>query len=161
MNKCIKIFLYVVGCIVVAVFSIFILLNILHIPLFNCHFGLVQTSSMEPSLNKNDLIVYSKQQEYKTGDIVCFMQNSHLTAHRIIAINDNLIVTKGDSSTQSDTPITSAQILGEIVYSSSFLGNILAFFQHFSGIFIIFVLILGILYIFKFKNKLRKNKALK
>ena len=153
MNKYIKIPLCIFGCIVLALFSIFLLLNIFNIPVFNYYFGLVQTQSMEPALNKNDLIIYSQQQEYKTGDIVCFIQNSRLTAHRIVAVNGENIVTKGDNSTQNDVAVTSNQILGEVVYKSAFLGNILAFFQHFSGIFIILALFLLILYIFKFKKR--------
>ena len=153
--KYIKILAFVLGAVIVVLLCVFILLNVLHIPLFNCYFGLVQTQSMEPALNENDLIVYSKQPEYKTGDIVCFMQNARLTAHRIIAVNEDSIVTKGDNSAQNDGEIARNQILGAVVYKSAFLGNFLAFFQHFSGIFVILVLFLCIFYIY---HKIIKNK---
>ena len=139
-------------CVFLIIFTIFLFFG-------QFSLGVVQSSSMAPTLQKGELIVFSAQAEYKTGDIVCYIDDSRLTAHRITLINGDLVITQGDNSATTSTLPTS-KILGKVILNSAFLGQILAFFQHFWGIFVIFLIILIIFYFYKRKTT-SKNRCSK
>ena len=65
-------------------------------------FAGISTSSMSPSLSKGDLAVFSPQPSYNPGDIVVFRHNKHLITHRILSIQGDSIVTKGDANALAD-----------------------------------------------------------
>ncbi len=120
--------------------------------------GLVESSSMSPALQKGDFVLFSPQAEYAIGDIVCYIDASRLTAHRITAISPEAITTKGDNGAVTNT-LPANQILGKVVLNSSFLGGILAFFQHFWGIFVIFLVILFVFALTKKRDSLPQRGA--
>lgn len=72
--------------------------------------------SMEPIINSGDKLYIEKRvKKICLGDIVVFTQKRILLGHRVVKISKNIIITKGDSMSQSDLPHRQSQILGKVV----------------------------------------------
>ena len=57
------------------------------------------------------------------GDIITYEEDeNYFVTHRIIAKDDNKLITKGDRNNEVDTEILNSQILGKVVYHSLFWG---------------------------------------
>ena len=75
----------------------------------------VLSHSMTPTLNMGDyIIIDTEAAEFKVGDIIAFRYDtsSNIIAHRIISIDGDNYLTKGDMSSTEDIPIISSQIIG-------------------------------------------------
>ena len=99
---------------------------------------------MKPYLNIKDLIVIKKSDRYKINDIVTYKTNDGSTiTHRIISINHNEIITKGDANSSNDFPITKDKIIGKLIlriHNIDFIDYILS-----KPFFWIMLFIIGIL----------------
>ena len=87
------------------------------------HF-LVKGGSMLPTIKPNQKIKILKTKDVKIGDIIVFKGNTNLkkkknknlkVIHRVVRINGNKIITKGDHRCFCDLPITSKEILGKVI----------------------------------------------
>lgn len=77
----------------------------------------VASGSMNPYLKIGDFILIKKQNQYDTGDIVTYdVNNEYVVTHRIVLINGNDIITKGDANNTNDSPINEQQILGKVIF---------------------------------------------
>ncbi len=88
----------------------------------------VVSGSMEPTINVGDIIVINTNvKEYKKGDIVTFKDvNGSYVTHRIMEINDEVMITKGDyegNSPDEEMPINS--LVGKYVFKINAFGNIM------------------------------------
>ena len=105
---------------IVIVLIFFLLINILSIT-NNSFFGFrvfrVGSGSMEPTLKVNSLILVKSNNNYNVSDIVTYEENSDYITHRIISINDDEIITKGDANNIEDKPITKDMIIGKLIYA--------------------------------------------
>lgn len=75
----------------------------------------VQTGSMADEINAGDWIIVKSQKNFKTDDIVTFMQDGEFITHRIVEMFNNTIVTKGDANNTKDAPINKDQIVGKVI----------------------------------------------
>lgn len=85
---------------------------------FGYTFFKVVTGSMADTINIDDLVIVEikeEETEYKENDIIVFKQDDNMITHRIIKINENEIITKGDANNTTDEPITRDQIIGLVV----------------------------------------------
>ena len=98
----------------------------------------VVSGSMEPAI-----IIDTKDKHYKTKDIVTFRDENNFVTHRIVAINDDEIVTKGDSNNAEDKAITKKDVVGKYVTKISNAGRVLASFK--SPLTMVMIFIIGIL----------------
>lgn len=104
--------------------------------------SVVLSGSMEPALSVNDLVIIREQKSYETGDIVVYQDGSSLVIHRIISIDGDKAVTKGDANNTADQPIEMSAIKGKEVVSIPFVGALLQFLKTPVGfVFIIFAAI--------------------
>lgn len=66
----------------------------------------VSSNSMVPTFEKGDFIIIKKQKEYNVGDIITYeteeQGTKYLVTHRIIEINENGYITKGDANNTKD-----------------------------------------------------------
>ena len=79
---------------------------------------IVETGSMESTLQIGDMILIKDTGEYKIGDIITYLHEGDRipTTHRIIGYTDNGYITKGDNNNVKDTDsVTDDIILGEMV----------------------------------------------
>jgi SOS-response transcriptional repressor LexA len=75
-------------------------------------------------LSKGDLLFVVKADDARAGDIVIYQRagNSMTIVHRIIEINNENVVTKGDNNLYPDQPILKANIQGKVVFAIPVLG---------------------------------------
>ncbi len=82
---------------------------------------------MEPSLKINDFVIMRKTKSIKVNDIILYKLNNSEILHRVIRINNNEIVTKGDANNKEDNPISINQVTGVYVGKIKYLGSIIIF----------------------------------
>ena len=82
---------------------------------------------MEPSLKINDFVIMRKTKSIKVNDIISYKLNNSEILHRVIRINNNEIVTKGDANNKEDNPISINQVTGVYVGKIKYLGSIITF----------------------------------
>lgn len=78
--------------------------------------AVVLSGSMEPALSTDDLIVVRRTQEVAVGDIVVYQNGTILVVHRIVAIDGDSVVTKGDANNVADDPIGRDAIKGTVLF---------------------------------------------
>lgn len=87
----------------------------------------VVSESMEPLLHRGDLVLRSSTELVTpcVGDIVSFeppWYEGKTVTHRLISIDGDKIITKGDNNSFSDPPISEEHLTGVIVGKARFLG---------------------------------------
>ncbi len=105
----------------------------------------VVSGSMEPEINIGDLIIIDTlDKDYHEKDIVTFYDTEDtFVTHRIVSINEDEIITKGDSNNSEDGVITKDKIVGKYKFKIKGLGKIIAVIK--KPITMILILIVGIL----------------
>lgn len=94
---------------------------------FGIRTAIVLTGSMEPSLKINDFVIMRKTKSIKVNDIISYKLNNSEILHRVIKINNGLVVTKGDANNKEDNPININQVTGVYVGKIKYLGSIITF----------------------------------
>jgi len=77
--------------------------------------AVVMTGSMEPNLPTDSLIFVNKTNDYKEGDIVVIQDYYNLVVHRIVFIDEDIVITKGDANNSEDEPMPLSSIRGKVV----------------------------------------------
>ena len=98
---------------------IFILLNVFSInnkSLFGFRIYKVGSGSMEPTIHVNSLILIKESNNYKEKDIVTYYDNNSYVTHRIVSVDKDTIITKGDANNTEDKPINKKQVVGKLIY---------------------------------------------
>ena len=94
---------------------------------FNYYVFKVITGSMEDTISIGDTIVVKKTKNVKVNDIVIYEKDGIFITHRIVKIDGNSIITKGDANNTEDDPITKNQILGKYIKKAKVLGFIVKY----------------------------------
>lgn len=88
-----------------------------YISYFGYTFFEVASGSMSDTINIKDLVIIKIGNDgLKVDDIVTYKSNEDFITHRIISINDNSIITKGDANNDSDRPVDRNDVLGKVVF---------------------------------------------
>jgi len=95
----------------------------------------VSSNSMEPVLEKGDLILIkgTKKGDIKIGDIIVYKGENGFIIHRVIKIQEENLITKGDANLYPDLPVEYEKVIGRTVniggepFIIPYLGNITAF----------------------------------
>ena len=82
----------------------------------------VLSGSMEPHLSTGDLLLLVERENYSVRDVVVFQDGRTAVVHRIISMDEQEIITKGDANNAPDEPITREQIKGEVVLAIPLVG---------------------------------------
>lgn len=79
---------------------------------------IVKSNSMYPELRINDIIIIKKSNNYNVNDIITYStDNKVLITHRIVKINDNDFITKGDNNNSEDKEkIKLENIKGKVIH---------------------------------------------
>ncbi|MBR5248161.1 MAG: signal peptidase I [Lachnospiraceae bacterium] len=96
---------------------------------FGYGIAIVLSGSMEPVISKDDLILVKESESYAVDDIVVYQNINSLVVHRIIAIDGDSIITKGDANNVADEPISAADIKGKVLMWNSFAGKCVSFLK--------------------------------
>lgn len=90
---------------------------------FGYGFATVLSGSMEPALSAGDLVVIQKTDKLAPGDIVVYQSGKDLIIHRITALGEDMLQTKGDANPVPDPPIAVSSVKGKLVHRIPVLGN--------------------------------------
>jgi hypothetical protein len=74
--------------------------------------------SMHPLIRSGDLLHVEPNRDAKVGDVVLTLADRGLTAHRVIARNGDLLITRGDNAPSDDSPIDISRVLGRVRVSA-------------------------------------------
>jgi signal peptidase len=78
----------------------------------------ITSGSMWPDLKQGDIVFIkgiSDKSEVALGEIVVYENEKGFTIHRVVKLNDETLVTKGDANNMEDQPIAYGQLIGEAV----------------------------------------------
>ncbi len=105
----------------------------------------VVSGSMEPTIHIGDYIVVDTHvKEFHENDIVTFRDvNGSFVTHRLVKIQDDLMITKGDANDPEDEPMPMSSIVGLYRFKLTSLGKVFASFK--TPFVSIMILVIGIL----------------
>ncbi len=86
----------------------------------------VVSGSMEPTIHVGDLIIINtKNETYNKEDIITFYDaDGNFVTHRIVSIDDKMMITKGDNNNTSDEAISVDRIVGKYVTKINGFGKL-------------------------------------
>jgi len=76
----------------------------------------ITSGSMWPALKEGDFIFIKgieNREEIKVGDIIVYSNPKGFTIHRVIKLNEDTVVTKGDANNVNDSPVRYEEIVGK------------------------------------------------
>ena len=116
--------------------------------LFGYTFFEVATGSMSPTMEIGDVVIVKITKQVEQNDIIVYIDGENIITHRLIEINDNELIAKGDANNSEDKPIHQDMVLGEVIKilpkigiwrkiftSSEVVGLILVLIVLFSAVF--------------------------
>ena len=152
MKKVQKVLIYLVG-ICLSLILIYNIYNMINLKIFKKDlttingYGILDviSGSMEPTIKVGDLIVINtKDKNINVGDVVTFYDvDMAFVTHRVVSINDDMMITKGDANDSLDDPIPLNNIVGKYVFKINGLGAFLTSLKN--PLVSIIILIIGIL----------------
>jgi signal peptidase I len=80
---------------------------------------------MERGIHVNDYIFVLKQNSYKKNDVITFKYEDTFITHRIVKIDGNKIITKGDANNVEDDEISVDKVVGKVIYNGGILNIII------------------------------------
>lgn len=84
--------------------------------IFGYSFFRVETGSMSGTFEINDIIIVKITKNVKNNDIITFKEKDNIITHRIIKIDGEEIVTKGDANNSEDEAISKDVIIGKVIF---------------------------------------------
>lgn len=101
----------------------------------------VQSGSMQPAISAGSLILVSKAESYRLGDVITYSRGRTLTTHRLVEIRGQEFITKGDANQATDsTTVKKEQILGKLVLAVPYLGYPVSFTKSLPGLILVVVI---------------------
>jgi len=139
--------------VIILVFNIynFVCIKVLHKDLATVNgYAVLEviSRSMEPTIKKGDMIIINtKAKDYKVNDIITFRdKEGSLVTHKIISLDEDTMITKGDNNNTEDGMSERSAIVGKYVKKIAGLGVILASLK--SPITMVMIFVIGVLVCF-------------
>ena len=101
---------------------------------------------MANTINIGDIVVVKVNEAFKENDIIVYKEENSFITHRVIKIDGQDLITRGDANNSEDKPIKSDQILGKVIYIIPKIGiwrRVLAS-PEILGMIIISIILLGV-----------------
>jgi len=79
----------------------------------------ITSSSMWPVIKKGDIIFIKGvdgKNDISIGDIVVYNNPRGFTIHRVVELNEDTFITKGDANNVNDPPVKYEELIGKAVY---------------------------------------------
>ena len=96
------------------VFSIKVLHN-KYINIFGYSVFEVATGSMHGAIEIDDAVLVKIGSDYQKDDIITYQNGDDFITHRVISVQDDLVITKGDANNVNDNPVEKNLVLGKVV----------------------------------------------
>lgn len=108
----------------------FIMLNVFKHSYTN-YFGYtyfeILTGSMKDEIDVDDYVFVKITKDVNEHDIISYTSEDDVITHRIISINDDEIITKGDFNNTYDEPITKDDVIGKVIFIGHKYGKFMKF----------------------------------
>jgi len=118
---------------------------------------IVISGSMEPTISAGDLLIIREQSQYQVDDIVTYEWGNSLCTHRIVSIEGDQMITKGDANNTTDEPTPIALINGKVVFSIPGFGNFILFLKTPFGLLLIALTAIALVEVPNLLNKRKPN----
>ena len=118
-----KIMTYIL-CVILCLFVFLAIFNFISVSIlkddyanyFGYTFFEVVSGSMSPSIEKGDLILVKLSKNFNEGDIISYKSNDGaIITHRVIDIDGNSIITKGDYNNTEDSAFNRENVIGKVI----------------------------------------------
>ncbi|MBR6505878.1 signal peptidase I [Candidatus Saccharibacteria bacterium] len=118
--------------------AVLITLTILVSGVFRYKMIAIASNSMSPAFERGDAVVYNKDAELETGDVLAFVHEGKTITHRIVKILEydtgKVYYTKGDANSTSDNyEIREDSVLGKVLYVVKYIGLPTVLFKEIIG----------------------------
>lgn len=126
--------------------------------LFGYTFFEVATGSMSPTMEIGDVVIVKITKQVEKNDIIVYIDGENIITHRLIEINDNELIAKGDANNSEDRPIQQHMLLGEVIKILPKIGIWRKIFTSSEVVGLILVLIVLFCAVFMFSGSDSKEK---
>ena len=75
-----------------------------------------ETGSMSPTIKIGDIVIVKIGEQVQEEDIITYKKDNSFITHRIIEIDGESIIAKGDNNNTQDEAITQDAIIGKVVF---------------------------------------------
>jgi signal peptidase len=107
----------------------------------------VQSGSMEPTIQRLAIVGVKKTTKLEIGDIITFVEadSTRLVTHRLVEYQEKegreIFITKGDANDDADSYLpTKDQIIGKVVVNIPYLGYLVNFSRSQNGLILMVIL---------------------
>lgn len=76
----------------------------------------VITGSMADTIQIKDIVLVKLTKDVEVNDIITYKSGENFVTHRVIQKDNEKIITKGDANTSEDSPITTDDVVGKVIY---------------------------------------------
>jgi signal peptidase I len=73
--------------------------------------------SMYPIIRHDDFLLVEPAKTFIRGQVVLVLAERGLTAHRVIAVKDGAVVTRGDNAPDADAAVDPGRVLGVVTHA--------------------------------------------
>ena len=87
--------------------------------------AVVLSGSMEPELSVDDVIFVAVRHTYEVDDVVVYQSGNTLVVHKIIRMEDGMVITKGTANNTEDAPVSPDAIKGLVIGHADGLGRVI------------------------------------
>ena len=129
-------------------------------PDYNMYF--VRSESMKPAINMGDMVVTGPVNgllggEVRPGVIVTYQRGNETVTHRVLSLDNDTLVTKGDAAEDPDPrPITMSDIRGTLLFKVPYAGYLSVFMRTRLGWFLVIIIPAVLLVAFIIKDIIRE-----
>lgn len=85
----------------------------------------IVTGSMVDAIQIDDYVFVKLTKDVKENDIISFQNDGVIVTHRIIEMDEDKIITKGDANNVVDKTITKDNVIGKVVFIGKGYGTML------------------------------------
>ena len=102
------------------------------------------------TIHKNSLVMVKflsddEKKNLKEGDVIQYWDHGILNHHRVVAVNDNSVITHGDNTSPTDKDVIAfSDIRGEVVGENHAVGEVFTFVKTYAFVIIAFIVVLFI-----------------
>lgn len=157
-NIIINLIIFILGIIAIIAIWSSIQLNVQnkeYVDIFGYTMFSTATASMSPTIEIGDIVVVKIGEETKEKDIITYKKDNAFITHRIIQIDGESIIAKGDNNNTQDEAITKEAIVGKVVF---IMNNVEIWKRVFSDTSVIVPVVLTvILFVILVSYKEKKN----
>lgn len=90
----------------------------------------ILTGSMEPEMPVGSLIIIHEKEDYQVGEAVTYIDSyGRSVTHRIVSLDGDVVVTKGDANNAEDKPFSESQIIGKVMCVIPGAGRVFSLLQ--------------------------------